>query len=450
MKGKHKTNREIKVPDSLIVAKPISITTSLSNFTIIPPPGRNLSTADGPGSLAGVSKFTNRVINENVDTMSVKNLQPGALTPGDRDKTMRTSTTSTAEQLQDAYDRTSKRLEHAVKRLKEKGLHKATVFDICKLSKGQDTNLATAITLIECLLSKPGHGGALWSHKNHDDITDEEYEKAIELVMFYNERATMYSTNLYGPLLEKHITKIYTAVLLIHYATYQRLLIDEQNETLEKLDAISYKYGGYEQALSLITSEIDEIQKDADQTLNKELEKVREDAAKKVEAAQNRVEELQQRIQPTEASLDAANTRIRKQLRELAQTKQKLADMEAALEHKNEKIAELIAMLPEPEDNLPNLPDNILIIGGHNNVIARLRQKYPNWRYIKGDDTSCADIKQPLCVFLMPVCLEHSVQHRALSMISPDTPVIKIKSTNLDRIEAEMKTTYMNIRRTGD
>lgn len=425
---------------------PLSFGKQPSCLQKLMPEVKKMSVETGTQSLVGTSKFAAEVtlahaedIKEDMTTLwSVDALEPG--------KSLGAHASTKGAEIKRAYNRTSERLAHAVKRMKQKGLHKKCVYEISKLClDDKNPRTASAIGLLGCILGGPESKGALWAHEGYDDISDETYEKAIELVMFLTENETMYSQNMYAALLNKHIDEIYVAAVLIHCATYQKKLLEEQRQELKKLDDMSEKYGGYDEALDLVTTDIDEIREAHRLELEEQTAKIQKEADRKVKAAEDKIKEIQKQAKPAENKLNAANKRITEQTAEIAELQKEVARLNAALEHKNEHITNMIAMMPSGEDDLPELPDNILVIGGHPNIISRFKQKYPNWRYIKGTDKGCTNITQPACVFLLPVDLTHSVQQRVQSMISPDTPVIKITSTNIDRMERDMQKAYGNI-----
>lgn len=422
---------------------PLSFGTQPDSLRQLIPKTAPLSIMQGLPAMLGISKFTTHV------TISGMGPNDDVLLPNDAlepESTEIIHATSKRVQLKRAYERTSARLAHAVKRLKQKGLYMPSVKAISELVLDDSRpDIQSTVGLLGCLLGGPETKGALWGHEGYDGLTDEEYEKAIELVMFLTEPDTVYSKNMYAPLLDKHIREIYAAVVLIHYATYQKKLLDDEFKDQTRINEAIEEYGGYERALAIISADMAEIKRTAEEKLRLETEKIQTATSERETDLEKRVRTAEKRVKRSETELASAERRISEQSAEIKALRGKIAEMEIALEHRNEQLSGMIAAIPETDAELPDLPDDVLVIGGHQNVIARFRTKYPKWRYIHGHDKKCDDIAQPACVFLLPVDLSHSVQHRALSMISPDTPVIKIDSTNVDRMETDMKKAYANI-----
>ena len=115
-------------------------------------------------------------------------------------------------------------------------------------------------------------------------------------------------------------------------------------------------------------------------------------------------EKLQKQLNDAQAKLASLKTardkqtaplhaRIEKLERQNDSLDQELAKLRAnndalldALAQRDRKLSEYAAREQAPE-NLPELPgSNIVFAGGHPNMTKKLRQKYPGWTFIEGDE----------------------------------------------------------------
>ena len=90
------------------------------------------------------------------------------------------------------------------------------------------------------------------------------------------------------------------------------------------------------------------------------------------------------------------------------------------------------------------LPDErILFLGGHENMLKKLRQKHPGWTYI-GDDSSTKitwDMTFDVC-FIWYKHLSHKAFLTVQNRVDNRAPIIYLNSTNLECLEQEMMVGY--------
>lgn len=204
---------------------------------------------------------------------------------------------------------------------------------------------------------------------------------------------------------------------------------------------------------------------EAEREVKKELLSLREEC-----------ERLSSENKTLRARLDGAlesNSKLRVELSQVSDTEQKKAlAMEA--EHRQE-VKELVKRLEDVEaensvlledlaalkrDNEAGacedtedtfsdveLPETgVLFLGGHPNLIKKLRQIYPDWMYLGETNAFQARMGQSirLC-YIWSKHLPHSVWGTALQALPSEVPIIYLESTNLARLENEMRKGYHGV-----
>lgn len=91
-----------------------------------------------------------------------------------------------------------------------------------------------------------------------------------------------------------------------------------------------------------------------------------------------------------------------------------------------------------------DLPESgVLFLGGHTNMVKKLRQRHPGWSYL-GDETIpqlMTDRKVKVC-FIWSKHLSHRVTHAASRNIKCTFPIVYVVSTNIELLEKEMQSGY--------
>lgn len=86
--------------------------------------------------------------------------------------------------------------------------------------------------------------------------------------------------------------------------------------------------------------------------------------------------------------------------------------------------------------------DNILFMGGHQNLTKRLKQTYPGWAFITDDHIRQAPPRNPDCVFFWSDHCSHKLYQNLLARLPDDVEIIYLTSTNQDLLNDEMKKKY--------
>ena len=372
--------------------------------------------------------------------------------------------------MEDAVEKTSNRIAHAIKALKRKGLYADTYAGIREICHKRRMDVPTGqiellFNIIGGLPIPPGEDG-------EPELTQEAWEAAIELAMYDHERKRMYSDELYALTLEDHIGAIYVYAMLINTSMRVAKLFHCD------FDHLIYLLTGFDVRME----EIDEAIQDREQEQQQDGESQDTDAnetqpapeehepedAETENAPDGEPQEHVSDWKRERAALLAKIAQLEKEAKPLHNKVRTLTeqntDLETWITSRDERIQELedaveardrtISDLSEryPETELPELPeDDIIFIGGHPNMLNKLSQAHPDWRIIGGHDFAFSEFTaQPLCVFFWDNHMAHSVYHRAKGLIGPNTPVVYLKSTNPDKLELEMRRGYAAAMKKGD
>lgn len=84
----------------------------------------------------------------------------------------------------------------------------------------------------------------------------------------------------------------------------------------------------------------------------------------------------------------------------------------------------------------------VLFLGGHQNMIKKLRQQFPKWTYITDDQLKrCSSINQTV-IFYWTKHSSHKMMQYVYSRLPDNVSIIYVSATNLSLLIAEMQHTY--------
>ena len=133
-------------------------------------------------------------------------------------------------------------------------------------------------------------------------------------------------------------------------------------------------------------------------------------------------------IRKINADLERENTDLKNDHEELEALKESLLDPDRQEEETELSSSEIEAYLKEKK---------ICLIGGHENWIKKLRQIFPDWRYIRPNIFQMKDVselKKYDCVFMFTDHLDHRTYQRFMAVVrEAHLPIGYVTSVNLDR-----------------
>lgn len=85
----------------------------------------------------------------------------------------------------------------------------------------------------------------------------------------------------------------------------------------------------------------------------------------------------------------------------------------------------------------------VLFLGGHSNLIGKLRSIHPGWTYINTTGYAKKEVGQNTrLVFVWPNYLSHALMWRVYASLPENIPTIFLTASNLQRLEMEMREGY--------
>lgn len=185
---------------------------------------------------------------------------------------------------------------------------------------------------------------------------------------------------------------------------------------------------------------------------NLKLQKKLEAAEKKVASVKNsaKVDRLQQQMKDMSAKHNAQLLSLQQELTDLAASKQNTEEKniqriarleeELAIYRSIEQQAEEVDEVITDDVQLLELPeDSVMFVGGHPNLIAKLRAEHRSWRFV----SSVSDVPEPvLCkhVFYYSRYVSHKVQYKLQRYYNG--PIMYCDGTSLDRLYQSMREVY--------
>ena len=121
--------------------------------------------------------------------------------------------------------------------------------------------------------------------------------------------------------------------------------------------------------------------------------------------------------------------------------------------------AELIPSAQESEEIeeflLPE--ENIIFAGGHQNLIKKLKFRYPEWLYINDHDPDALSFMQDTtdqtklkAVVFWAEHMSHVIDNKVRKQLTNKVPVIYVRATNLDKLEAQIKAGLQRFKETTE
>lgn len=341
-----------------------------------------------------------------------------------------------------------RRLEHAIKCLKRKGLYADQVealLDIC-----EDKNLTEARTMLQfvrcamgCTIVEVGHAG---------ELDNTAWRIGIESAMLRREPELCDSDRLFGPYLEQYMPDILSDVVMAAYGCksiravengdYDDILYTHlMNRYLRDCDA--------REVIGTLLKKMSENMNDglADDliqmtrkagSLEKELAEIRSQAESQKDAIAKATAPLHARIEKFETERSDLE-------KELAALRSENEALSQAISDRNKKLSELSGLISQ--EDLPELPESgVIFAGGHVNMVKKFMHAHPGWTFIDGGDVNFAEFRNPVLILFWDKHLSHPTWYRVKKMTPPGTPQAYLKSTNIDMLEQEMRRAWAAVR----
>lgn len=343
--------------------------------------------------------------------------------------------------FKDRQEFLDKRLEHALKCLKRKGLYAESVEKLMALceDKGRMDDRGI-LQMIHCTMDH-----RILSVGRQDELDANCWRIGIDLSLVELEPDLAVSASLYGPVLERHSGRIFANTFMAACASKVSQLMDSENYRDAIKQPLLDKYFDSEQFKAMLEEKLAKpiaqmIEADMPEDgYAKHLEKKLDGAIREIKALEaEKQAAVSKAVAPVQAraeKLQTENADLGNEIRKLKTENGALMD---ALADRDRKLSGYIDSVDM--DDLPELPeDGVIFAGGHPNMTKKLRQDHPGWTFIDGGDVNFPEFRGPAIIFFWDKHMCHPMWHRVRKFAPPGAPQAYLKSTNLDMLEAEMR-----------
>lgn len=336
-----------------------------------------------------------------------------------------------------------RRLDHAVRALRRKHLYAESAEELLAICEdmGLDKDRAV-LQMIRCTM-----GESIMTVGGTGELDENSWKVGLDLAMLECEPELAASDDLYAPVLERHAGRIFADVMMSAYASKlsQLLATDNYKSAIEQplMEKYMLDEGFRNRFSDTIASAIASAMKTLDgedrdraapdpEKLKSDLEAARAEIAA-LKNAESRA------VAPVQARADRLEQRLRDLEAENAALKAENEDMYGALEARDRKLSDR-ASGDRDDGDLPDLPESgVVFVGGHPNMLKKLRKDHPGWTFIGSGDKTADLPAGPSMIFFYDQHLSHPVYHKIRKAAGPSVPKAYLKATNLDMLDAEMR-----------
>lgn len=319
-----------------------------------------------------------------------------------------------------------RRMEHTIRRLKDKGLYLETYGELeSKLCGMMSGKFAVGTVLFGMLFLNFSCkvDGIL---KPDISLTWDDWSSAIELTMTACVPDVMADTEaFYISSLVNHVPELYLNLFFVTILTRIQGALD------------SFQEAGA--ALRSLKGEVDQLSQyfDERKRLNETVESLREQLAQNRQAFDNEKRRYEKRIMRLEHDVDALS---RGEQLDQSETDDDF-DMAEAID------VDDVFDDGEQEDDMSELAalpdDGVLFVGGHPNMLKKVKAIHPFWTYQSGRGR-VRPLDTTRVVFVWNKHLGHpEFDAIQAGLKGRDLPMFYVSATNMNRLEREMKELYM-------
>jgi len=98
-------------------------------------------------------------------------------------------------------------------------------------------------------------------------------------------------------------------------------------------------------------------------------------------------------------------------------------------------------------DIIPLKNARILLIGGHEIFIAKMKKIYPNWVYLSSEERNCKGkvSREYDLIVAKTDHMSHNIMEKALAHVDKNIPIIYSHATNINRTIEEIEAGYKQV-----
>lgn len=342
-----------------------------------------------------------------------------------------------------------RRLDHSIKCLKRKGLFAEDLSSLDKICA--EKNLVKARGLIQIVRCCMGEDMA--NVGSQSDLDETSWKVGIELAMAQQEPDRFDSDDMFGPVLEANFPYIVVNAMMAAYGAKLNLLM-ESDEYMDEIHSMIMDR--YLKDPRIIGSVLDWAKKLLGQDEAKtegrirQLEQDLQAEARRSQSLEKQLRNAQKAALPNQAAEQKLKDRVADLKKELDGARAETERYKAALDRRDRLVSELSARV-QGDGDLPPLPEtDVVFMGGHINMVKKLKDAHPGWLFVDGTDRAFNPFAPPGLIFFWDKHMSHPAWQRAMRLLGPDTVRVYLKSTNMDLLELEMARGYAAARRPGE
>lgn len=355
---------------------------------------------------------------------------------------------SILEQLKDREAFQERRLDHALKILKKKGMFST---DMVHLEDIVPDETLQALLVAHCNI-----GTRLLSVGNTGSLDEGSWKIGIDLAMAVTEPQLGLSDSLYGAKLAEHLPLICACTVLAAYGS-KLARLTSSSEFMEALTEpilnMAMKSDIATEAIANLTDDVSKklvAQKEAEW---KRTENSLKSQISALEAANESLSGEYAKILDRNLEQELTDAKARaKELEDAARGLQAdVNSLKDALEERDRNLSALSEKLGNAAIGNIVLPENAMFFGGHVNMLKKVVASHPSWTFIDGTDENFnAPINAPDVLFIWDKHISHPTWWRIRNLLYGRTPVVYVKSTNTDMMEIEMKKGWLAARKESE
>ncbi len=332
----------------------------------------------------------------------------------------------------------AKRNAHTLKGIRRKGYYAKSpesLAHVMDLRAERETGKVRADFLwpaLHMFFNASTNGLRAYGDRYHN-FTAEEWEFAIEFgtILARPDQFVDPAVKTFAPVLDECIPFIWLCLLLKHAVNEVQL----RNNALDTIE----KAGDMARTITNLKEQLEREQKRSADTA-----KSVENAKAAWDAERDKARRELLRVEHEKDAQLAKMARLANALQdEVSALTSRLQDGEAVPETSCSEEQPAVPPIAEEAQMEPLPEKGVLFLGGHSNLIGKLKSIHPGWTYINTTDYTKKEVGQSTrLVFVWPNYLSHALMWRVYASLPEDVPTIFLTASNIQRLEREMQEGY--------
>ncbi len=331
-----------------------------------------------------------------------------------------------------------KRLDHALKCLRRKGLYAEDLMGLDRICAEKGLVKARGVMqVVRCTM-----GEDIANVGESGDLDETCWKIGVELAMCQHEPKLFASDALFGTAIEPNYPYIIANTMMAAYGSKLNQLLESDAYFNEVHDLVMEKYLKDPRIMADVLAWADRrlhVMDDEKDARIQSLEKNLGSEQEKTKDLSRKLEDAKRAAMPNETALQRLEDRIAALQKELDAKNAENAKYQDALDQRDRVISELSEKEDDGGARIVPLPETgVVFFGGHVNMVKKIRDAHPGWLFVDGTDENFSAFSQPALMFYWDKHMSHPAWQRARRLTGPSTVAVYLKSTNVELLEQEM------------